>query len=114
MSTYLTEEMIEGLARARRQAQSSKRRLRVMAGEKVYPVLRLWDKGFSLDRSDAEHLRGLVDIFDGAKHLSQCLIVCSAEDGDEIVYEFKRNTAASEGPARDFAVDEDSPIALLR
>ena len=38
-------------------------------------------------------LRGLVDVYDGARHIFQCLIVASTVENGEIVCEFKRSTA---------------------
>ena len=57
-------------------------------GDQSFTILRHWDAGFALDKEDAPHIRGLVDLYDGARHLSQCLIVASSEDADEMVYEF--------------------------
>jgi hypothetical protein len=58
-------------------------------------------------------LRGLVDLFDGAIHLFQCLIIANERDEDEMLFEFNRLTAVSEQPAIDFVRDPDAPIALL-
>ena len=76
-------------------------------------MLKLWHDGFALALKDAPHLRGLVDLYDGARHVSQCLIVASEEDGDRMSYEFKRNTASAEKPALDFVADDSRPVALL-
>lgn len=109
----LPEEVRAGLAAAARRSTRRRARYRVRVGGEVFPVLRLWEDGFALGREHARSLRGLVDLFDGSRHLSQCLIVASAPDGDEVICEFKRNTAAADRPPLDFARDEDAPAALL-
>lgn len=97
------------------QSRAAKRqsRLRVEAGGESYRILRLTSEGFALDRIDAPKLRGLVDLYDGGRHLSQCLIVAASEDGDEMVYDFKRNTSATDGAPLDFVRPDNAPIALL-
>jgi hypothetical protein len=113
MSEYLPKEVREGLEAARKRDLARKSRLRVHDGEAVYPVLRFWDGGFALDASGAPHLRGLVNLYDGARQLYQCLIVASSEDNGEMVYEFKRHTATVDKPPLDFCPDENAPVALI-
>ena len=66
-----------------------------------------------MDADDAPQMRGLVDLFDGAQHVSQCLIVASDEENGEFKFEFKRNTAAQDIAPVDFEKDLNAPIALL-
>ena len=113
MSEFLPKEVREGLEIARKRDQRRRSRLRVKAGDHTFTILRYWDQGFALDKEDVPHLRGLVDVYDGARHLSQCLIVASEEDADEMVYEFKRETMAAAAPPLDYERDEHAPIALL-
>ena len=113
MSDFLPKEVREGLELARKRALQKKSRLRVHTDDEVYPVLRFWEDGFSLDAEDAPHLRGLVDLYDGARHLYQCLIVASSEEAGEMVYEFKWHTEAVDKPPLDFYRDENAPVALL-
>lgn len=113
MSEFFSKEVREGLELARKQALRKKSRLRVHVGDEVFTILRFWESGFALDIEDAPHLRGLVDIFDGSRHLYQCLIVASEEDDGEMIYEFKRSTAAVDKAPLDFVREEDAPIALL-
>ncbi|MFV2001920.1 MAG: hypothetical protein ACC619_02960 [Paracoccaceae bacterium] len=113
MSEYLPKEVREGLELARKRALLKKSRLRVHVAGEVIPVLRFWEGGFALDAEAAPHLRGLVDIYDGSRHLYQCLIVASEAEFGEMVYEFKRNTAAVDKAPLDFYRDEDAPVALL-
>jgi hypothetical protein len=109
----LPQEVLEGLKQARKRDLFRRNRLRVHIGDAVYPVARLWEDGFSLEAEAAPHLRGLVDIYDGGRHLYQCLIVCSEIEGDERVFEFKRHTAVSDEAPVDFWKDENAPVALL-
>lgn len=113
MSDFLPKEVREGLELARKQDLIKKSRLRIHIGEEVFPVLRIWDDGFTLDAVDAPQLRGLVDLYSGSRHLYQCLIVASQEDSGEMVYEFKRKTATVDKAPLDFYRDEDAPVALL-
>lgn len=113
MSEYLPQSLREELLRARQDAAAKRTRLRVEAAGESYRLTKLTRAGFSIAIEDAPKLRGLVDLFEGGRHLSQCLIVAAAEDGDQMVYEFKRNTAAHDGAPLDFERAVDAPIALL-
>jgi hypothetical protein len=113
MSEYLPKDVREGLEAARKLRLREKSRMRVRAGDQTFTILRTWDKGFALDSSDASHLRGLVDLYDGARHLSRCLIVASVEEDGETVYEYKRSTAVADRAALDYSRDEAAPVALL-
>ncbi len=113
MDAFLSKEVLTGLERARKQAQRKKNRLRLHVGDEIYPLLRLSDDGFEMDAEAAPHLRGFVDIYDGAKHLASCLIIHSEPEGNIMRYEYKRHTNVSNGPAKDFAVDENAPVALI-
>ena len=113
MSEFLPKEVREGLKAAHIRNLTRKSRLRLRADDQEYPVLKLWNSGFSLDAETAPHLRGLVDLFDGSRHISQCLIIASSEDDGMMNYEFKRNTAAADKAPADFAADENAPVALL-
>lgn len=113
MSTFLSEEVRRGLDAARKRAEKQSTRLRITVGDEVFPVLRFWHDGFSLDAEHAPHLRGAVDLFDGARHLYQCLIVASSEERGELCFEFKRCVEAHDRPPVDFARDENEPVAYL-
>ncbi len=113
MSTFLPKEVQEGLDLARKRDLKKRSRLRVHVDDAVYPVLKFWETGFSLDAENAPHLRGLVDLYDGARHLYQCLIVASDEENGQMLYDFKRNTAAVDKAPLDFVRDDDAPIALI-
>jgi hypothetical protein len=114
MITDLPADVLEGLKQARRRDLGRRNRLRIHMGDEVWPIARMWDNGFALDAQTAPQLRGLVDIYDGARHLYQCLIVCSVIEGDERLFEFKRQTPVSDEAPVDFWRDENAPVALLR
>ena len=113
MTTYVPKAVQDALDAARMQGLKSKSRLRVSVENQIFPVLRMWKDGFSVEAETAPQLRGLVDLYDGARHLSQCLIVASDLEGDEMCYEFKRATPAAESAPLDFYRAPDAPVALL-
>ena len=114
MFEFLSKEVREGLEAARKAALKKKSRLRVEVGDAVYPVLRFWDEGFALDAEfSPSKLRGLVDVYDGSRHIFQCLIVASTIENGELVCDFKRATAVSDRAALDFWRDENAPVAYL-
>ena len=113
MSTYLPKEVREGLEAARLASLKKASRLRVMVGDEFFPVLGLWKDGFVVEQETAPALRGLVDLYDGSRHLYQCLIVASEAEAGEMRYEFKRSTAVSDQAPLDFYRDPKAPIALL-
>lgn len=113
MTTFLSQELREGLAAAQRLAQKRNSRLRLDVDGRLYPVLRAWEGGFAMDLDDAPHLRGLVDLYEGGRHLSQCLIIASEARGDEMWFDFKRSTRVTDRAPLDFARDEMAPVALI-
>ena len=102
MLESLPEQISQELRAANTRRTKRASRLRVEADGISYRVLRLTGEGFVLEAADAPQLRGLVDLFDRGRHVSQCLIVAAAQDGDEMIYDFKRNTVASDGAPLDF------------
>ena len=113
MIEFLPQDVADGLREAHVRKLAKKSRMRVHVGDDVYPVLRLWKDGFALRLEDAPNLRGLVDLYDGINHMSQCLIVASSEEGDMMHYEFKRNTATATTAPLDFVDDHMAPVYLL-
>ncbi len=109
----LPSEVLAELEAARRGGRRPRHRLRLRADGRKIRVLRLWPEGFAVADADALRLRGLVDLYDGARHLSQCLIVATDAAEGEVRYEFKRVSAASATQPRDFAPDEPPPAGLL-
>ena len=114
MLEFLPKEVREGLEAARKKDLKRKSRLRVQVGDAVFPVLRFWHDGFALDADlSPGKLRGLVDVYDGSRHIFQCLIVASGSRTASW-------SATSSGPRRsataralDFWRDENAPSGIL-
>lgn len=113
MSDILPESVRAGLIAARKAAERRKSRLRIEVGGRRIPVLRSWDEGLAVDAAELPLNRGLVDLYQGPKHLWQCLIVASHEENGERIYEYKRHSPARDRPALDFERPDDAPEALL-
>lgn len=114
MFEFLPKDVRDGLEAARKTQLRKKSRLRVEVGNAVYPVLRMWQDGFSLDGDlSPQKLRGLVDVYDGSRHVLQCLIVASEVTNGELVCDFKRATVVSDTAALDFWRDESRPAGYL-
>lgn len=113
MQDELPEAVRKGLEEARRQAMKTRDRLCVHDGDRVYRIRRLWDTGFALEAEGTERLRGRVEIYDGSRHLYQCLVISSDVVGEERVFEFKWTHPVANQPAVDFVREDNAPIALL-
>ena len=113
MSEFLPKEVRAGMELARKQAQRSSSRLKLRVGNQSFTILRLWDEGFALDDEADAPQRGFADIYEGSRHLTQCLIVASGDEPGERHFEFKRATAAHDSAPRDYAPEEPEPAGLL-
>ncbi|MEM8578572.1 MAG: hypothetical protein AAGF60_12020 [Pseudomonadota bacterium] len=109
---FLPKDVQAGLDAARAAKLRKATRLRVAQGGHTVQVQTLGKTGFAV-AADAPSLRGFVDLYDGADHLFQCLIVAAEADGDRMHYEFKRATAIHDTPPLDFARSPDAPVALI-
>jgi len=113
MNDFLPEAVRQGLDAARKDALRRTDRLCVHDGDNVYSVRRFWDAGFSLDLNVADKLRGRVEIYDGAQHLYQCLIVGSSVDGDERVFDFKWLHPVADAAPVDFVRPDFVPAGFI-
>lgn len=113
MLEFLPQDIRDGLDAARKYNAKRKSRLRVQVGQAVFPILRFWHDGFALDADLAPNLRGLVDVYDGDRHIFECLIVASTLENGDLVCGFKRSTAVTDSAPLDFWRDENAPVALL-
>jgi len=113
METHFSADVMAGLQKARMKDAIKKNRLRVHDGEAEHAVLKIWENGFSMVAGNAPHLRGFVDLFDGGRHLLQCLVIHSEPDGSVMNYEFKRRTVATDNAPKDYVVDANAPVALI-
>ena len=114
MTEHLPDEVIEGLRVAQtRKRRKARHRLTIHAGGDAYPILQIFDRGFEVDGDRTPPLRGLVDIFDGPRHLTQALIVATSQGDGVMRYEYKRNTPAADTPPVDFERVEEAPSGFL-
>lgn len=113
MLEFFQKDLTLALRSAGMATQKRKSRLRVQVGSAVYPVLRMWHDGLALDAGLSPHLRGLVDVYDGANHIYRCLIVASTNDGGELICEFKFATRVQDRAALDYVRDENAPVGYL-
>lgn len=113
MFEFLPEDVRRGLEAAQRKARRRASRLSVQVGATVVPILSMGAQGFSVEAVRSPALRGLVDIYDGPRHLSQALIIAVREEGGEMHYEYKSERVVSPGPARDYAEERERPAGYL-
>jgi hypothetical protein len=113
MTEFLPKDLQEQLSAARRKARRKRATRVVHVGDEAFPILDYSETGFAVDAEDVPRLRGLIDIYDGPRHLTQALIVASAQDGDLMRYEFKRNTPAASAAPVDFERRTETPKGLL-
>lgn len=102
MIEMLPEAVRRGLEQARKSSLHRNDRLCVHDGDDIYRVLRFWEDGLSIDAKHGDRLRGRVEIYDGARHLYQCLIENGRQEADEIIFDFKWLHPVAEQPAADF------------
>ena len=108
MSTFLSKDVLAGLEDAQKKMGAKKnKRFRVEFNKTRYPVLSLKKNGFSVEAEIAPEIRGLVDLYDGDKHLQQCLIVASKEESGIVYFEYKRSTATSTSAPKDFYQEKE-------
>lgn len=113
MLEFLPEEIRVGLAAAQKRKAERKSRLRVQLGDAVFPILRMWEGGIALDADRTPRLRGLIDVYDGANQIFECLIVASSVENGELICEFKRSTPVTDKAPLDFWQDENAPVGYL-
>ncbi|MFP4043255.1 MAG: hypothetical protein ACLFTP_01580 [Rhodosalinus sp.] len=112
MSTYPPHDVQQALDAGRDATHRRPAGLRIVAGGASHPVLRLWREGFAMAGHERP-LRGMVDLYDGPKHLGRCLIVATAEEAGERHFEFKRAPRRGPAPPADFAREAEPPAGVL-
>lgn len=111
---FLPRELLAALQEARQKALRGSSRLHVDVAGETWRVLRRWRGGFSLDATQVTHLRGHVDLFDGPRHLAQCLIMASEVVDGELICTSKRETKVSLTPPLDFERESEARLMLPR
>ena len=69
MNTFIPADACKGFQQARRKALKSVNRLCVHTNNNVFRITKAWADRFSVPAKRVKNLRGLVDIYDGPKHL---------------------------------------------
>lgn len=113
MNDFLPEAVRKGLEDARKAALKLNSKLCVHDGDDVYRIVRMWGDGFALESGVADKLRGRIEVFDGPRHLYQCLVINSETVGNEQVFEFKWIHPVSDHPPLDFVREGFTPAALI-
>jgi hypothetical protein len=113
MLEFLPQEVREGIEAARKRDQRRKSRLHARVGDAVFPILRFWDEGFALDPAMSPPLRGMVDIYDGSRHILRCLVITSTAENGELICDFKRSTVVSDRAPLDYWLERVLPSGLI-
>ncbi len=79
--------------------------LTLAAGSRRFPILDLSDDSCLIEARDSSALRGYADLYDGDRHLAQCLLLLAVPEGDLLRCSFKRRTAFRLDTPRDYAAD---------
>jgi len=72
-------------------------------GSRRFPVVAMGSDACLVEAPDGFIPRGFADIFDGDRHVAQCLILIAAPEGPFVRCSFKRRTEWRAAPPRDFA-----------
>jgi len=113
MIDHLPEDVRVGLENARKASLRRNDRLCIHDGDEVFRVRRFWADGISIDEKHGDKLRGRVEIYDGARHLYQCLIENGRTENGECVFDFKWLHPVHEQPASDFVRPDALPAGLI-
>ncbi len=92
------EEHAIGMGAGRRGDQ-----LFMESGSRRFPVVAMGPDSCLIDAPEGWTPRGFVDIFEGDRHVEQCLILLAAPEGPFLRCSFKQRTASRTEPPRDFA-----------
>lgn len=107
MSTITSDEMLRSIRPAKRAKRQVETGLRLVSPSGTCLIQRMWDNGCVLAYEDTPQLRGYVDIYDGDRHMFQCLIVAAEHDGDRVRCTFKRLTAVRMSAPVDYVLSPD-------
>jgi hypothetical protein len=110
---FLPREIMQALHEAEARKAARRTRLRIVSGADSWPVLRRWRGGVALDAAQVSHLRGLVELHEGSRHIATLLIVASEIEGGELICAVKRETRVTDRAALDFVRAPDAPVGYL-
>ena len=105
MDVFLPKGFEARLAKPRISRPARASNLCVLAADAYYPVLRSWATGFAVSSVEVPKLEGVVDLFDGADHLHQCLITRCESAQSEHIFTLKRSNAVAYGVVADLSED---------
>ncbi len=109
MDIFLPKGFEPGLSRPRMGRQMRAPQLSVAVCGVIYPVLRRWATGFAVSAAEVPTLSGVVDLYDGAEHLHQCLITSCEHADDEHVFTIKRSRSVDYSTV--FQIDGNVPTS---
>jgi hypothetical protein len=81
-------------------------RVRLKAGKVDVAAVRLGPVRLSVASADAVRLPGLVDLYEGERQVSRCLIVAAEVRAGETIFELKRESPMRLSAPKDFAAEE--------
>jgi len=113
MIDHLPEDVRLGLENARKASLRRNDRLCIHDGDDIYRIVRFWNDGVSIAGKHSDKLRGRVEIYDGARHVYQCLIENGRTENGECVFDFKWLHPVHEQPASDFVRPDALPAGLI-
>lgn len=113
MLENLPAEVQEGLERARKRSSARNRRLALHVKDAVFPILRLWDTGLSVDATRLSALRGFAEIHEGPRLVMTCLIMATEIQDGELICSFKRASPVMDRAAPDYEIAIEPPKGLL-
>lgn len=90
MDIFLPKGFQPSVDRASFSRSGRQARLSVVSNGVQYPVLRRWTAGFAVSADDVPVLDGVVDLYEGAENLGQCLIKARETVGGERIFTVKR------------------------
>ncbi len=114
MEYHLPEGLKEAALQLRPNGKITKKhRLRLRSAGREIDIVDAWADGFSIRVSGPQPGRGIVDLFDGARHIRHGLIYQTGTVGDRRIYAFKTAQDPRMAQPADFARAADGPVALI-
>ena len=114
MLEFLPKEVRDGLDAARKRDRAASRACASSWARRCFRCCACGTTALRWTLTGRPRLRGLVDVYDGSRHICQCLIVASTVENGELICDFKRSTLAEDRPALDFWRDENAPVGYLQ
>jgi len=110
---YPTSDISAEHPHKRRVKPKRKQRLRIQSGTRTIDIVNAWDGGFALSRSGPQPKRGVVDLFNGARHIRHGLVYQTGATEELVLYTFKLAQDPRMAQPADFERAPDGPVALI-